>query len=338
MAEIGYAKAELVDIARIADTYDFTPLRGSTVLISGGTGFLGGFLTAVLKRRNAVYGDGINIACVSRRGGSGDGVTYIAADITKDFCAPKADYIIHLASNTHPAQYASDPVGTVATNIIGCRNLLDHAVRSGAKRFVLASSVEIYGNCGETPVDESYCGYIDCNTVRAGYNESKRVSESLCRAYGAQYGIDSVTARFSRVFGADRKKDSKAIAQFLQKAVEGEDIVLKSAGTQRFSYCYVADAVSGLIKVLLDGKSGEAYNMSADDDGSTLGELAEYIASLAGRNVVFDTENAQAGASVASYALLDCKKLKALGWSPVYSVKDGLKTTYEILCSIARAE
>ncbi len=339
MAEVKYTQKERADIARIADApYDYSRLKNSTVLISGGTGFLGAFLTAVLKRRNAEYGDNINILCVSRRGGSGDGATYIAADITKSKDLPRADYIIHLASNTHPAQYAADPVGTIETNVIGCRNLLEHAQKVCAKRFVLASSVEIYGNCAKTAVDESYCGYIDCNTVRAGYNEAKRVSESLCRAYSAQYGTDSVTARFSRVFGADRKRDSKAIAQFLEKAVAGEDIVIKSAGKQRFSYCYVPDAVSGLVKVLLDGKSGEAYNISADDDGSTLGDLARYIASLAGRKAVFDLENGQKGASVASYALIDCAKLKELGWSPMYSVKDGLKATYDILKSLSATE
>ncbi len=336
MAEIEYTAAERADIARIADLpYGYSRLKNGTVLISGGTGFLGSFLTAVLKRRNEKYGDNIKVVCVSRRGGAdGDGVKHIAADVTRPLDLPRADFIIHLASNTHPAQYAADPVGTIETNILGCRNLLELARRVGARRFVLASSVEIYGNCGQTPVDESYCGYIDCNTARAGYNEAKRVSESLCRAYSVQYGTDSVTARFSRVFGADRKADSKAIAQFLGKAVSGENIVMKSEGKQRFSYCYVADAVSGLIKVLLDGKSGEAYNISADDDGSTLGGLAAYIASLAGRKVVFDLENIQQGASAASYALLDCTKLKSLGWSPVYSVKDGLKATFDIMRSL----
>ncbi|MCH5162012.1 MAG: NAD-dependent epimerase/dehydratase family protein [Clostridiales bacterium] len=332
MAQVEFTKAEKADISRLAALpYDFGKLKNNTVLISGGTGFLGTLLTAVLEERNRVFGDGIQIVSVSRRGGESRGsVKHIAADITEGVEADRADYVIHLASNTHPAQYAEDPVGTVTTNIIGCRNLLELARKAGTKRFVLASSVEIYGNCKEDPVAEDYCGYIDCNTVRAGYNESKRASESLCQAYRAQYGVDCVIARFSRVFGADRKHDTKAIAQFLDKAVSGEDIVLKSEGKQRFSYCYVADAVSGLLKVLLDGKEGEAYNISADDEGMTLGDYAKFIASLAGKKVVFDLKNAQAGASVASYALLDCKKLKALGWAPYYSVKSGLKATYDI--------
>lgn len=332
MAQIEFTQKEIADISRLASLpYEWKKLKNSTVLISGGTGFLGSLLIAVLEERNRAFNDGIKIVSLSRRGGKSEGnVKYVAADVTECIAIENADYVVHLASNTHPAQYSSDPVGTVTTNIIGCRNLLDFAVKVKAKRFLLASSVEIYGNCKDAPVDESYCGYIDCNTTRAGYNEAKRVSESLCQAYKAQYGVDCVIARFSRVFGADRKADTKAIAQFLDKAVNKEDIVLKSEGKQRFSYCYCFDAVSGLLKVLLDGKSGEAYNISADDDGLTLGGYAQYIAALAGKKVVFDLENAQVGASVASYALLDCKKLKSLGWSPVYSVKDGLRATFDI--------
>lgn len=90
----------------------------------------------------------------------------------------KIDYIIHLASNTHPKQYAEDPIGTIMTNIYGCDNLLKLAVEKKA-RFLLASSVEIYGQGTAIPMNEEYCGYIDCNLARSGYNEAKRTCEAL---------------------------------------------------------------------------------------------------------------------------------------------------------------
>ena len=83
------------------------------------------------------------------------------------------------------------------------------------------------------------------------------------------------------MFGADKKRDTKAMSQFMDNAVLGQDIIMKSKGQQRYSYCYIADAVSGLFKVLLDGQNGEAYNISDNDEGMTLSEYAEYIASLA---------------------------------------------------------
>lgn len=105
--------------------------------------------------------------------------------------------------------------------------------------------------------------------------------------------------------------------------------ILTSGGQQRYSYCYIADAVSGLFKLLLDGQDGEAYNISDDDEGLTLGEYAEYIASLANLKVRYEIENNES-VSKATYALLDTRKIKNIGWEPQYSVKDGLKRTYTI--------
>ena len=119
------------------------------------------------------------------------------------------------------------------------------------------------------------------------------------------------------------------MSQFMDKALAGEDIVLKSKGNQRFSYCYVADAASGIFKVILDGVNGEAYNVSDDDEGITLGGYAEFMAELAGKKVVYQIED-DAAASRASFALLDTTKLKNIGWKPLYTVSDGLKRTYEI--------
>lgn len=324
-------------IAKIATLpYDWNRLKHKTVFISGGTGFIGSHLVALLEERNKTYNDHIRIISLSRKECKNTAYTqYVTADIREPLkLKVDVDYIIHLASNTHPVQYAADPVGTITTNILGCHNLLEFGRKKQIDRFLLASSVEIYGNGTETPFKESDCGYIDCNTARAGYNESKRVSESLCQSYRSQYGVDCVIARLARVFGADRKEDSKALAQFMEHAIKDEDIVLKSKGKQRFSYCYIMDAVSGLVKVLLDGKCASAYNISADDDGKNLGDIAKYIAGLAGRQILFDLKEVQEGISVSDFALLDNTKLKKIGWVPLYSVEQGLKETFCIKRSL----
>lgn len=329
---------ELKDIRNIASLdYEWGRLDGKTLVISGGTGFIGQFLINVLKYRNENFGNKISVISLSKRGGKNEkNVTYLSADVTKPVkIDKKVDYVLHLASNTHPKQYSEDPVGTITTNIFGTYNLLNLAVEKNVERFLLASSVEIYGDGSAEPMSENYCGYIDCNTSRAGYNEAKRLSESLCQSFTAQYGVDCVIARLARCFGADRKADSKAMAQFMNCALRGEDIVLKSKGDQRFSYCYVADAVSGLIKVLLDGKSGDAYNVSDDDEDMTLGGYAEYIANLADKKVVFDLSGLNnQGVSKAVRALIDTSKLKSLGWTPLYSVKSALKRTYDVLSQL----
>lgn len=322
-------KDEIYKVANLS--FAWNNLNNKTILLSGGTGFIGSFLVDVIRFRNENYGDGIKVVSLSRRGGSSDDmVEYLKADINDAIDYPgEVNYILHLASNTHPKQYAEDPVATITTNIIGCNNLLKLAVKKNVQRFLLASSVEIYGQGSDIPMDEKYCGYIDCNQARNGYNEAKRTSEALCQSYMSQYGVDCVIARLARVIGPDNKNDTKAISQFMDKALSNEDIVLKSKGNQRFSFVYVADAVSGLLKILLDGESGQAYNIAADDERMTLGEYAQFIADLAGRSVIFDIEENNS-VSKATYALLDTKKLKDIGWMPMYSIRDGLKRTYDI--------
>ena len=326
-------RLEKEDIKRIATLpLHWEKLVGKTLLVSGATGFIGSFLCGVLEYRNEHYGDNIKVVSLSRRGSADTAtVKYLRCDITEPFYVDgRIDYVIHLASNTHPLQYKEDPVGTITGNVFGCYYLLDLAKKKNVERFLLASSCEIYGNCPDTPVDESYSGYIDPNTARAGYNEAKRLSESLCQSFASQYGIDHCVCRFARVFGADKtKNDTKALAQFIGKAINGEDIVLKSKGDQKYSYIYVADAVYGLLAVLMNGAAGEAYNISADLDDTSLKGYAEYIASLSNRKVVIKAEY-EANVSKAENALLDNKKAKSIGFYPIYSVKDGIKRTLDI--------
>ena len=233
-------------------------------------------------------------------------------------------------------QYSTDPIGTITTNIIGVQNLLDFAVEHHATRFAFASSNEIYGeNRGDVEFfNEYYCGYIDSNTMRAGYPESKRCGEALCQAYKSQKGLDIVIPRFTRSYGPTMlMNDTKAISQFIKKGVSGENIVLKSTGTQFYSYTYVADAVAGLLTVLLKGECGEAYNIAEEHGDIMLKDLASIIAGFNGKEVVFEIPDAveAAGYSTATKARLDGRKLQALGWKPKYDIKTGLLRTMKIL-------
>lgn len=320
------------DIELIAEQkYKWDVLNGKTIMISGGTGFIGSFIIDVIRYRNKKYKQGIKVVSLSRHGGSSDDtVEYLAHDILNPILYPKqVDYILHLASNTHPRQYAQDPVGTITTNVIGCNNLLSFAKDNGVSRFILTSSVEIYGEGSSGLMNEYYCGYLDCNNARSGYNEAKRTCESLCQSYKKQYDVDVVIARLARVFGPDTKEDTKAMAQFMRNAINDEDIVLKSKGLQRFSYCYVADAANAIIHLLFNGASGEAYNVADDDENMTLGDYAEYIASLAKRQLFYDIETNES-ASKATFALLDTTKIKSTGWNPLFSVREALANTFLI--------
>ena len=326
-------------------------LERKSILISGATGMIGSFLVDILMKKNK-SGLGCSVYALSRneqdfksrfsQWADNKYLHFIKHDVLKPLPITDLDvmdYVLHLASNTHPIQYATDPIKTITTNIYGLKNRLDFACDHHAVRFAFASSNEIYGeNRGDTELfDESYCGYIDCNTSRAGYPESKRCGEALCQAYKAQKGLDVVIPRFTRSYGSTmRMTDSKAISQFLKRAVAEENIVLKSAGTQYYSYTYVADAVTGLMYVLLCGKNGEAYNISDTGSDITLKDLAAIIARIAGKRVVYEIpdELEASGYSKATKARLDGGKIRKLGWEANYDLQSGIERTIHIMRSI----
>ena len=323
---------------------DWDRLRGTHVVITGATGMIGSFLTDVLM------GDGLEctVTAIGRNAERAkqrfplywerENFRFLQADINQGLPEgiESADYLIHAASNTHPVAYATDPIGTIFTNTVGTSRVLELAAHTKAKRTVFLSSVEIYGeNRGDCDsFSEDDCGYINCNTLRSGYPESKRVGEALCQAYIRQKGLDVVIPRLSRVYGPTvLSSDTKAISQFIHKGVRGEDIVLKSAGTQFYSYSYVADAVSGILFCLLNGTCGEAYNIAGDGSDIALRDLAAEIAELSGCRVVYEAPDAveAAGYSKATRATLDNSRLKGLGWSSRYPMKQGLAHTLSIL-------
>lgn len=324
-------------------------LQGKCIMLSGATGLIGSFLIDVIMEKNiisdlkcTIYALTRNVDKAKERFSKHVGnsfLRFVLCDVNKDLSfgsIGKIDYIFHLASNTHPLQYATDPIGTISANIIGLQNMLNVAVEHDTSRFVFASSNEVYGeNRGDVEFfDENYCGYINSNTLRAGYPESKRCGEALCQAYRVQKNLNIVIPRLTRTYGPTMlMSDTKALSQFIRKAIAGEDIILKSRGTQYYSYQYMADSVSGILSVLFCGQNGEAYNIADENSDIMLKELASIIAGICKKNVVFEIpdEVEASGYSTATKARLDGRKIKALGWKPRYDIKTGVKRTIEIL-------
>lgn len=347
-------KLYIEDVETISDIQiSWDRLKDRSILLSGATGLIGSFLVDVIMYKNEndnlncrIYALGRNYEKAKARFGDrldSDLLKFIPYDVKEPLVFDgdeKIDFVLHMASNTHPLQYSTDPIGTITTNIIGLQNMLEFAVEHQAERFAFASSNEIYGeNRGDVELfDENYCGYIDCNTMRAGYPESKRCGEALCQAYKAEKGLDVVIPRFTRSYGPTMlMSDSKAISQFIKKGISKDDIILKSAGTQFYSYQYVADSVSGLLTILLNGENGEAYNIADESSDITLKDLASVIANMNGKDVVFEIPDAveAAGYSKATKARLDGSKLQKLGWKPRYDIKEGLERTIHILRALS---
>lgn len=332
----------------IEDSINWEMLKKKSILVTGASGLIGTFLIDTLLKRNEIFHDEIRVYALSRNKnrlearfghyGRDYHLHIMVQDISKGFCPEgrKYDYIIHAASNTHPREYAGDPVGTIMTNVLGTYHLLEYAKRNSDCRVILLSSVEIYGeNRGDvTCFAEEYCGYLNCNTLRASYPESKRLSEALAQAYIEQYQVYSVIIRLGRIYGSTvASDDSKAISQFIQKAVRNEDIVLKSKGNQIYSYNYIADAIGAILRCMTDGLCGEAYNVSDAASDISLKNIAEYLADTVDTKVVYELpeENEKRGYSTAVKALMDSEKIKNLGWNARYPISEGLMRTLSIL-------
>ena len=335
-------------IQQINKDLPLSKLQGKSVLLSGATGMIGKCLIDILMTFNQTVSneqDRIHILALSRNEERAKerlnaywedaSFQYVCCDVNASL--PEigdVDYIIHAASNTHPLQYAGDSIGTIASNVIGTKNLLDYAISHKTSRFCFVSSVEIYGeNRGDIEkFDESYLGYIDCNTLRAGYPESKRLGETMCHAYQQTHNLDFVIPRLSRVYGPTMLlSDSKAISQFIKKAAAGEDIVLKSEGTQCFSYSFVTDAASGVLYTLLLGESKNAYNIADSLSDIALKDLAAILAGFSNKEVVFElpSETERKGYSTATKAMLDASKLESIGWHAHVHMEQGLACTVE---------
>jgi nucleoside-diphosphate-sugar epimerase len=327
---------------------DWNKLDNKTILITGASGLVGKYLIEVLLKRNSIYKTQTKIIAVGRnkdrfyeRFSGIDGienVVFLQHDIQKqcDY-SEKIDFIIHMASNTHPALYATDPIGTEMTNILGSYNLLELASKNPGCRFLFTSSGDVYGDCCSSSKEyfsEHDCGYIDCNTLRAGYIEGKRASEALCNAFRESKGVDFVIARLCRIYGSTMNlSDSKAISQFIKKAVNGDNIVLKSQGKQTFSYLYVYDIVTALLFIITKGLSGEAYNVADNNQVVSLRDLAGILAEIGKCSIEYDAPSLieKKGASTFQTVKLDGSKLKALGWESSVSLNEGLQRTVDFL-------
>lgn len=247
------------------------------------------------------------------------------------------DYIVHAASKGDPKSFVTDPLGVMNANMLGMHWILEYARRAKPEKILYLSSGEAYGTLElpeDVPILETMTGLLDSLNVRNCYGISKRAAETMCVSAAYEYQLPVCIARLCHTYGPTMMKDeNRVIFQFIANALRGEDIVLKSAGTQRRSYCYVADAVRGLLAILFYGKTGEAYNVSNSRSVVTIKELAEYLSAYAGCRVRYEgqTEAESRGNSGIMHAVLDDRKLLELGVRMEYDMEAGLKRTMEVL-------
>lgn len=315
---------------------------GKNILITGATGLIGSCLVDVLMNHQdadyCVYAMGRNKDRADNRFmqyyKSGRFV-FIEHDIINPLKSEiPFHYIIACASGANPVLYTTKPVDVIKANVIGVDNLMIYGIYHQIERFIYISSGDVYGEGDGSVFTEDYSGYVNPMVLRSCYPSAKRASESLCVAYGAQYGVNISVLRPCHIYGPYfTETDTRAYAQFIRNAILGENIVLKSSGSQLRSWCYVVDCVAAILYITLLGNKGEAYNIADNSSNISIRNFAEIIAKVTGRTVILDTPDIieASGYNAVSKSIFDTKKLEALGWTPIGGIKDNICVTIKEL-------
>ncbi len=325
-------------------------LAGKTVLITGAGGLIASACTDMLiafnlshEEKIEIYAAGRSIERMRARFGTyfeREWFHFLKYDALREIgeFPERCDYVIHSAGNAYPAMIVKEPVETMLTNFEGMGRLLSRAKEAGTRRLLYVSSSEIYGRKeGMEPYGEGDYGYIDLLNPRNSYSIAKRAAETLCVSYAAEYGVSSVIARPGHIYGPTASKnDNRVSSAFAFAAARGDDLVMKSSGSQLRSYCYAPDAASAVFKVLLAGETGHAYNIGNPESIISIREMAEILAAAGGVRLLREEASAEEkrGFNPMSNSSLDCTCLVNLGWSGAFDAETGLGNTVKILKKI----
>ena len=322
-------------------------LAGKSLMITGAAGLVCSAIVDIIFRYNDTHDDKIQVLAAGRwpeemSARFGDQVnredfTFVVYDASKtdNVIDVHADYIIHGASNASPNMIVKEPVETMMSNFLGMKYLLDYAKEQGTKRILYISSSEVYGEKeGTEPYKEGQYGYIDLLKSRNSYSVGKRAAETLCASYADEYGMESVIVRPGHIYGPTASPYDKRVASAWSYAVaKGEDIVMKSDGSQIRSYCYCLDCASAMLKVLLCGENCHAYNISNPDSIISIKDMAEILSKSAGVELRMElpTEEERKGFNPMSNSSLESASLTGLGWHGCFDAETGFGHTVKIL-------
>lgn len=322
-------------------------LAGQSVLITGPTGLICSAVVDVLIRYNATHDEKIKIFAAGRseekvksRFASYTSelwftfIPYDAAGVN-NVLPESINYIIHGASNASPNHIVAEPVETMLANFNGMKELLDYSRANQTSRIVYISTSEVYGKKdSKEPSKVSDYGGIDILNPRSSYSIGKCAAETLCASYYDEYGVESSIIRPGHIYGPTAgKNDNRVSSTWAYAVARGEDIVMKSDGSQIRSYCYCLDSASAILTVLLKGQSVKAYNISNPESVINIKQMAELLSKSADVNLRFElpTEAEKKGFNPMSNSSLDSTELQELGWKGLFNAERGFAHTVEII-------
>jgi UDP-glucuronate decarboxylase len=298
------------------------------ILVTGGAGFVGSHLVDRLMAAghevfcldNFYTGSARNVA--QWQGHSA--FHLISHDITEAIALPELDQIYHLACPASPVHYQADPVKTIKTGVIGTLNLLELA-RSGGTRFFLASTSEVYGDPEVHPQSEDYWGNVNCTGIRACYDESKRLAETLTYDFQRQYGTEVRVVRIFNTYGERMQaNDGRVVSNFVVQSLRGIPLTVYGDGSQTRSFCYVSDLVEGMIR-LMNSDYSQPVNLGNPGEYTIL-ELAATVQRLVNPEVELIFRPLPKDDPRRRRPNID-RARSILGWQPEVPLEEGLRPT-----------
>lgn len=326
------------DLKKALSKIDLSTLKDKTIFITGGLGLICSSICDILLEygglKKIIIADR-DIKRFEEKYGGLSGIEYFDYDAIAALQLPfSPDFIICGAGLASPDLYTKMPVETVLSNVNGVYHLLEFSKNNAVERLLYISSSEVYGTKeNNDPFKEGAYGKINIDDVRSSYPMAKRLSEMLCRAYASEYNINTVIVRPGHIYGPTASIYDKRISSaFAYKAAQGQDLIMKSSGTQKRSYCYSVDCAVQILYVLIKGQSSKAYNIG-HDSVITIAEMAKIYAKAGNVNLFNETasDEEKSFSNPMDNSSLDNNEVKKLGYSDSFSVEEGLERTVSII-------
>jgi dTDP-glucose 4,6-dehydratase len=306
------------------------------ILLTGAAGFLGSHLCdhflaeghEVIGLDNFVTGNRENLVHLVRN----KNFSFIRQDVSETINSHgKFDAVLHFASpaSPNPASpfgYPNLPVETLKAGSLGTINTLELA-RINQARYLFASTSEVYGDPVEHPQMETYWGNVDPVGSRSMYDEAKRFSEAAIMAYFRSKGSDTRIVRIFNTFGPRmRLDDGRAVPSFIHQALNNEPLTIYGDGLQTRSFCYVADLVDGIYRLLM---SDEHLPVNIGNPiETTILDFAKMINRLTGNTAGFVYQPDKRLDNDPQRRCPDISRARSLlGWEPKVDMEKGLART-----------
>ncbi|MDX2470039.1 MAG: NAD(P)-dependent oxidoreductase [SAR324 cluster bacterium] len=304
----------------------------SSIFISGGTGFFGKWLLESHLWLGSELGLKTQVTVLSRNPEAflkahpqfkHPSIAFIQGDVRQEVSSTKSfDLVIHAATEASAKLNAEDPMLMMDVILEGTRNILDFAAKNKAKKFLNVSSGAVYG---EQPqeinlIPETYQGAPDPTNLTTAYGNGKRTSELFGFIAAKQHSFDCVSARGFAFVGPYLPLDTHfAVGNFIGDSLKEKPIVIKGDGLAQRSYLYGEDLAIWLWTLLLQGATGEAYNLGSDQ-GVSITELATLVSESAPVKLPIEGPLAKANGDFRHKYLPSIEKARVLGldvWTPL---------------------